>query len=559
MRIKIFSAVERFSRKTRIFAVTTALGLAFLLSAAVDNSFELVKNLDIFYSVVKELDAFYVDEIDHGKVVKSGIESMLEALDPYTNYIPESKIEDLRFMTTGNYGGIGALIRKSGNRTVITDPYEGLAGQKAGLRAGDILLRIDDFDTENQDIESVSEKLKGLPGTTLKIMIERFGQPKPMEFSVVRENIHISSIPYYALLENQIGYIQFNNFTQNCAEELKNSLDSLMTQGATSLILDLRGNPGGLLDEAITICNLFIPKGQLIVSTKGKMKQWNRDYVTTSEPFAPKIPVVVMVNRGSASASEIVAGALQDMDRGVVLGTRTFGKGLVQATRPLSYNAQLKLTTAKYYIPSGRCIQALDYSHRNEDGSVGTIPDSLVSEFTTKNGRKVYDGGGIKPDIEIEPKIMSRVTTGLYIENHIFDFATQYAVKNPQIASPESFSITEADYNDFKEFMKQRKFNYELESNQKLNDLIKSLKQEKYYETVETEVKAIEERIKQDVQKDLTVFKDEITKLLNEEITSRYYYQRGRIQYYLRHDNELDSAKSVLNNLNRYNAILNAR
>jgi carboxyl-terminal processing protease len=559
MTIKLLSAAKHFSRKTRLMAMAAALGLAIIFTSAVDNSFEVVKNLDIFYSVVRELEAFYVDEIDHGKLVKDGIDNMLETLDPYTNYIPESKIEDLRFMTTGNYGGIGALIRKSGNRTVITDPYEGMPGQKAGLKAGDILLRIDDFDTENQNIESVSEKLKGLPGTAIKVTIERPGQPKPMEFTVLRENIHISSIPYFTLLENQTGYIQFNNFTQNCAVELKKTLDSLLTQGATSLILDLRGNPGGLLDEAITICNLFLPKGQLIVSTKGKMKQWNRDYLTTNEPFAPKLPVVVLVNRGSASASEIVAGALQDMDRGVVLGTRTFGKGLVQATRPLSYNAQLKLTTAKYYIPSGRCIQALDYSHRNEDGSVGTVPDSLVSEFKTKNGRKVYDGGGIKPDIEIESKTLSRVTTGLYIENHIFDFATQYAIKNPKIAQPESFSITEADYTTFMEFMKTRKFNYELESNKKLTDLVKTLKQEKYFESVKDDVKAIEEKIKQDIQKDLTVFKDEITKLLNEEITSRYYYQRGRIQFYLRHDSELDSAKAILNNLDRYNAMLSPK
>ena len=386
--MNIFKHTNRISKRLRVIIAVACVGLTILLTGAVDNSFEVIKNLDIFYTVVNELDQFYVDEIDHGKLIKDGIDKMLETLDPYTNYIPESKIEDLRFMTTGNYGGIGALIRKSGKRAVIADPYEGLAGQKAGLRAGDILLKIDDFDTENQNIEAISEKLKGTPGTSMKVLVERYGESKPIEFNVVREHIHINPIPYYTVFDNNIGYVQFNNFTQNCAGELKSTIDSLLNQGAKSLILDLRGNPGGLLDEAILICNLFLPKGQLIVSTKGKVQQWNRDFVTTKEPFVPKMPVVVLVNRGSASASEIVAGALQDMDRGVVMGTRTFGKGLVQTTRPLSYNAQIKLTTAKYYIPSGRCIQALDYSNRNEDGSVGNIPDSLVSEFTTKTDEK---------------------------------------------------------------------------------------------------------------------------------------------------------------------------
>ena len=456
--MNISKHTNRISKKLRVIIAVACVGLAVLFTGAVDNSFEVVKNLDIFYTVVKELDQFYVDEINHGKLIKDGIDKMLETLDPYTNYIPESKIEDLRFMTTGNYGGIGALIRKSGKRAVIADPYEGLAGQKAGLRAGDILLKIDDFDTENQNIEAISEKLKGTPGTSMKVLVERYGESKPIEFNVVREHIHINPIPYYTVFDNNIGYVQFNNFTQNCAGELKSTIDSLLNKGAKSLILDLRGNPGGLLDEAILICNLFLPKGQLIVSTKGKVQQWNRDFVTTKEPFVPKMPVVVLVNRGSASASEIVAGALQDMDRGIVMGTRTFGKGLVQTTRPLSYNAQIKLTTAKYYIPSGRCIQALDYSHRNEDGSVGNIPDSLVSEFTTKNGRKVYDGGGIKPDIELKTKTMSRLTTELYVGNHIFDFATQYASKHNSIDKPDIFSITDQDFIDFIEFVKHANY-----------------------------------------------------------------------------------------------------
>ncbi len=543
-------------RKRTLLWICAALCSVALLTAAVDNSFELVKNLDIFYSVVKELDAFYVDEINPGKLIPKAIDEMLSSLDPYTNFIPESKIEDLRFMTTGSYGGIGALIGKKSDRAVVTEPYEGLPAQKAGIKAGDIILKIDDFDTKGKDIESVSEKLKGLQGTPVKIMVERVGHSKPLTFTVVRENIHISSVPYYTMYPDNIGYIQFNNFTQNCTKEVSQAIDSLVKAGATSLILDLRGNPGGLLDEAISICNLFIPKGQLIVSTKGKMKQWNRDYLTMREPQWPKIPIVVMVNRSSASASEIVAGALQDLDRGVIVGSRTFGKGLVQATRPLSYNAQLKLTTAKYYIPSGRCIQALDYSHRNEDGSVGTIPDSLISEFKTKNGRKVYDGGGILPDVIVEIGKMSRIASELYVQNHIFDFATQYAATHPTITSPEKFTISDLEYQEFIRFMSGREFKYELESSAKLKKLIESLKEEKYLDKVTEEINLLSKKMEQNLQSDLMTFKDEIIRLLNQEIISRYYYQKGRIQYLLRNDPELDSALNILRTHERYKSIL---
>lgn len=550
---------KQASKKTRIVLAAVTMSAVLLASASVDNSFEIVKNLDIFYTLIKELDRYYVDEIDNGKLIKDGIDRMLNNLDPYTVYVPESKVEDLRFMTTGSYGGIGATVRKSGKRAIIAEPYEGKAGQKAGLRAGDILLKIDDFDTENQEIEAVSDKLKGAPGTPLQISVERYGHSKPLEFTVIRENIHISSISYFTMLDSTIGYVQFSSFTQNCTQELKSAIDSLQHKGAKSLILDLRGNVGGLLEEAITICNLFLPKGQLIVSTKGKMKQWNRDYNTATDPFLPKIPVVVLVNRGSASASEIVAGAIQDLDRGVIMGTRTFGKGLVQAPRPLSYGAQLKLTTAKYYIPSGRCIQALDYSHRNEDGSVGTIPDSLISEFTTKNGRKVYDGGGITPDVELKPKMLSKLTTELYVENHIFDYATQYAAANPKIQDPAKFSINDSDYDKFVTFVKDKKVEYNQESQQILDDLVKALKQENYYATVENDLKTIENKIRRDIEKDLIVSKDEILKLINEEIVSRYYYQKGRIQNYLQHDHEIDSAVALLYNKTRYKQLLNIK
>lgn len=543
-------------KKTGILLTIIATALVLLFAQAVDNSFETVKNLDIYYTLIKELDTYYVDEIETGKIVKTSIEKMLETLDPYTNYIPESKIEDLRFMTTGNYGGIGTLVRKTGKRPVITDVYEGFPGQKAGIRAGDIVLKIDDFDTDNQNLEDVSEKLKGLPGTTVKVLVERLGQENPIEIPIVRESIHINPISYYEILENNVGYIQFNNFTHNGAEEFRTALDSLTKKGATSLIIDLRGNPGGLLDEAVSICNFFIPKGIQVVSTKGKMKQWNHNYFTSNDPVAPKIPVVVLVNRASASASEIVAGALQDLDRGVIIGSRTFGKGLVQTTRPLSYNAQLKITTAKYYVPSGRCIQAIDYSNRNEDGSVGTVPDSLVSEFKTKNGRKVYDGGGIKPDIETESPVMSIISTELYIDNIIFDFATKYHSTHPTIESPKDFSITDEEYQQFIDFVNNKNFEYSLGSTQKLKELVESLKEEKYYQSVEMQIKQMEELLKDEPQRDLLTFKGEVTKLINEEIVSRYHYQRGRIMNYLKHDTEIDSAIHILKNSERYNAIL---
>ena len=547
----------KFFKKTGIFLVAIAIAFTLLFTNFVDNSFEIVKHLDIYYTLFKELDSYYVDEINPGELVETSINKMLETLDPYTVFIPESRIEDLRLMTTGTYGGIGTLVRKDKNRVIITDPYEGFPGQKAGLKAGDVIMRVDDFDTENQTIDAVSEKLKGSQGTTVKIVVQRIGQPKLLEFSIVRENIHINSVPFFDMLNDNIGYIMFNNFTQKSSDEFRTALDSLMKRGATSLIIDLRGNPGGLMDEAVSICNFFVPKGLQIVSTKGKMRQWNLNYFTTNEPVASKIPLVVMVNSGSASASEIVAGAIQDLDRGVVVGSRTFGKGLVQVPRPLSYNAQLKLTTAKYYIPSGRCIQALDYSNRNEDGSVGNIPDSLVSEFKTKNGRKVYDGGGIKPDIETETEKLSMIATELFIENIIFDFATHYWAANPTIGDAKDFSITDADYQQFINFVESRNFQYSLGSAKKLNELIESLKQEKYYEIVESQINALKEELKNEPKKDLLNFKDEVKRLLNDEIVSRYYYQRGRILNYLKQDNELKTAVEILKNPEKYKAILN--
>ncbi|HQN93368.1 MAG TPA: S41 family peptidase, partial [Prolixibacteraceae bacterium] len=398
----------------------------------IDNkNFEIAKNLDIYFSLFRELNTFYVDEIDAGKLVKESIDDMLTSLDPYTTYIPESDIEDFRFMTTGEYGGIGALISKHGDEIMISEPYENFPAHKSGLRAGDVLLEVSGKSTAGMSTEDVSNLLKGSAGQEIKVKIKRYGEKKPLELNIVREKIVIDPISYYGMLDDETGYIYLSNFTKDCGEKVKKTFLELKEEkGAKKLILDLRGNPGGLLMEAVNICNIFIPKDQEVVSTKGKVSEWDKSYKTTGAPVDTLIPIAVIVNRGSASASEIVAGTIQDLDRGVIIGSRTFGKGLVQTTRDLSYNTKLKVTTAKYYIPSGRCIQALDYSHRNEDGSVGHIPDSLISEFSTRNGRKVYDGGGVVPDILVEEKSLSNLSVGLITQFKMFDYATKFRTEN---------------------------------------------------------------------------------------------------------------------------------
>ncbi|HQL69319.1 MAG TPA: S41 family peptidase, partial [Bacteroidales bacterium] len=392
-----------------------------------DKSFETVKHLDIFYSLYKEVDLFYVDELDPSKTIGTAIDAMLESLDPYTVYITESEIEDLRFMTTGEYGGVGALIRKHNEFVVISEPYENYPAQKAGLRAGDAIVSIDGKSMKDKNTSDVSELLKGQPNTVVKLLIRRPGVENDMEFSLTRMEIKIPSVPHYQLLEGNIAYIQLSSFTNTAASEVKDAfLELKKDKELKGVILDLRGNPGGLLIEAVKICNIFVDKGQTVVSTKGKVAQWDKTYLTTDTPVDAGIPLVVLVNRGSASASEIVSGCIQDLDRGVIVGQRTFGKGLVQTTRDLSYNTKLKVTTAKYYIPSGRCIQALDYTHRNEDGSVGRVPDSLVSEFSTLHGRKVFDGGGVLPDIITETETFSNIAVSLLPKNIISDFATWF-------------------------------------------------------------------------------------------------------------------------------------
>ena len=508
---------------------------------------ELVKNLDIYYTLFRELNMFYVDETDPEDLVTTSIDAMLSSLDPYTTYIPESDMDDFKFQTTGEYGGIGSLIRRSGESVIIADPYEGFPAAKSGIRAGDVILEVDGTPVSDMAIESVSENLKGKPGTSLDILIERYGEPDPLEFTLVREKITIRNVPYYGMLDPQTGYIRISNFTTGAGQEVEAAYNSLKKEHELkSLVLDLRSNPGGLLIEAVRICNLFVNKGELIVSTKGKVKQWDSEYVTQREPLDTEIPLVVMVNRGSASASEIVAGALQDLDRAVIVGQRTFGKGLVQTSRPLKYNAQLKVTTAKYYIPSGRCIQALDYTNRNEDGSVGTIPDSLISEYQTRNGRLVYDGGGVQPDFEVVPEMLSEITLQLYTQNMIFDYATRYRSTHLAIDSPESFSISNKEYESFKSFVEDQDFEFKTASEQAFDELVKTAVREKYYDLAKEQFSVLEEKLSHNNLKDLETFQEEIRQILTEEIVNRYYYQAGRIISQIREDQQLDKAMEVL-------------
>ncbi|MDD3740056.1 MAG: S41 family peptidase [Bacteroidales bacterium] len=548
--------------KTNRIVLVGFIALFFSLSLSsysqeTDNNFETVKNLDVFYSLYKELNLYYVDPIVPGEIIKKGIEGMLKSLDPYTVYIPESQIEDIKFITTGQYGGIGAIIRKSGDFTVIAQPYENSPAAIAGLLPGDIIIEIDNKSIKGISSDQVSELLRGEPETSVQLKIKRPNEENDLSFTVIRKEIKRNSVPYFGLADENIGYIALDDFTNTAAKEVQEAFLSLKKEyDISSLIIDLRGNPGGLLIEAVKICNLFVPKGEHIVSTKGKVAQWDKTYTSSAEPLDTEIKIVVLVNRGSASASEIVAGAIQDLDRGVILGQRTFGKGLVQTTRELSYNGVLKVTTAKYYIPSGRCIQALDYSNRNDDGSVGNVPDSLITEFKTKNGRKVYDGGGIMPDLVVEPELFSNIATSLIIKNLLFDYAVYFHSLNPEIPPADKFVFTDTDYENFVNWVKDKDFDYETKSEEYLRLLIETAKEEKYYNEASQELEMLMTKFSHDKNKDLMMFKDEITDIICQEIVVKYYYEKGAIMYGLKNDPEIREAVRILNDEQEYKNLL---
>jgi carboxyl-terminal processing protease len=550
--------MKKMTKKARLFFVGTFTGIAIMALVSFDNYFEISKNLEIYSAIMKELNIYYVDEIKPGDLTKTGVDAMLESLDPYTVYIPESMVEDHRMSTTGQYGGIGAVVRKKGDYVVITEPYENSPAQKAGLQAGDLIVEVAGQSTKGKSTDDVVKFLRGAPNTSVQMKVKREGVSTEVVIDLTREEIKIPNVPYYGMIDNEIGYIKLKGFTNNAGGDVNAALTDLKQKnaGMKGVILDLRGNPGGLLREAINVVNVFVDKNQTVVSTKGKVTEWNKTYKTINAATDQNVPLAVLVDRGSASASEIVSGTIQDLDRGVIIGQRSFGKGLVQTTRPLIYNAQLKLTTSKYYIPSGRCIQALDYSHRNADGSVGSIPDSLRSKFKTKSGRFVYDGGGIYPDVSIKPRKYSHILQSLVINNLIFDYATIYKSKHPQIASARDFVLTEADYTDFITFLQDKSYEYKTESEKLLDEFKKIAEKEHYYNDLQVEFDALVTKKKATKSNDLQKFKPEIIEFITEEIVSRYYYQKGRIESSFANDAELKEAVAILKDNNRYKTIL---
>ncbi|MBR4146911.1 MAG: S41 family peptidase [Bacteroidales bacterium] len=539
----------------------------FLIGQEKQNNFEISKSIDIYNSLLRELNLNYVDEINPAELNEAAIDAMLEGLDPYTVFIPESEIENYKLMTTGEYGGIGALIQYDGEYTRISDPYEGWPAQKAGLQAGDAILSINGVDAHKKPTDQVSELLKGQPGTEVTIKIKRYGSDTPIEKTLKREKVKIDNIPYATVFDNGIGYVSFNSFTKDAANELKQHLiDMKKNHDLKGFIIDLRGNGGGLMNEAVDIVNLFIPKGKPVVFTKGKSQHAGSVYSTSNQPVDEQIPLAILVDGGSASASEIVSGAIQDYDRGVIIGQRTFGKGLVQNILPLTYNTQMKVTIAKYYIPSGRCIQEIDYSkngkRRTENDSLNSqlstpnSQDTLGKPFTTMAGRTVYEGHGITPDIKIEPRKYATATAYLYAKNYIFDYATKFAYEHKSIAPAKEFKIDDATYNDFMNFVKEKKFTYTTESEKKLKELKKMAKEEGYLESLQPQLESLEKRLQDDKENDLIKNRRDIEELLRLEIVGRYYYQVGRIMASLENDEDLEEAFNVLLNKNKYESIL---
>ncbi len=539
--------------------VTLIIGL-FVQAKNSDSYFEVSKNLDIYATLFKELNASYVDPIEPGKLVKVGIDAMLDDLDPYTNYITESDIEEYEFQTTGRYGGIGATMRRKDDQTYVGDVYENSPSQKAGLHPGDLIISIDNQAVKGKTIDEISLLLKGAPGAQLNMKVKDAYNGQEVSKMIIRGEVELSSVPYAGLIgtDKNTAYVRLTQFTPSCARIVRDALDSLKKAkpDMSGVVLDLRNNPGGLLDEAISLCNIFVDRGQLVVSTKGKAQDWDKDFKTSDAPWDTKIPLTVLVNHSSASASEIVAGTMQDLDRGVIIGERSYGKGLVQTTRPLGYNARLKLTTARYYTPSGRCIQVLDYAHRNADGSVGAVPDSLKKEYHTKGGRRVLSGGGVEPDVAMVQPEICKIGIALYTKNYIFDYATQYVRNHPTIGPAETFSLSPTEWDAFTKWLEGKDYSYKSETETALDSLQKTAVREKYYDAAKGEITALRTKVGHDKKLDLQKNEKEVKGLLESEIVSRYYYLRGRLAQGLNDDDEVTKALAILAQPTQYSALL---
>lgn len=523
------------------------------------NDFEIAKNVDIFVSILKELNDKYADEISPGKLTQTAIDAMLKSLDPYTVYYPESEIENFRMMTTGQYGGVGALIQQHGKDVVISEPYDGSPSQKAGLRAGDIVRKVNGQSLEGKNSSDVSAAMKGQPGSTLVLEVFRPSANKNMTFNIIREEIKLPNIPYSGMLDNEVGYVKLDQFTEKAGSEVREAFLKLKDQGMKYFILDLRDNGGGLLNEAVNIMNIFVDRGVQIVETKGKIPEQQRVHKTMAPVTDKDIPVVVLVNEHSASASEIVSGAFQDLDRGVIVGKKSFGKGLVQNVLPLDYNTSLKITVAKYYIPSGRCVQNIEYFEKDTAKGAFKIPDSLAVAFKTKNGRTVYDKGGVEPDVLTTDTLFSEVLASLVTHNLIFDFANDYRAKHDTIIAADKFSVDDKLYGEFVAFLKDKDYSYKTETEELLEELKKAAEDDKVFKNIEAYYNQLKSKLEEEKSQDLQKFKDEISKYLASEIVVRYYYQKGRILNLLSDDKDIAVAKSILKDQARYKSILSPK
>jgi len=548
--------ILKLGRK-KLIVVALVIVSGTLFAFTIGNEFQLSKNLEIYFSVIRNLNQHYVDGINPDKLIKKSIDAMLEDLDPYTTFIPEDEVSDLQFITTGKYGGIGSSIRMKGEYVMIAEPYENTPACKAGLKAGDLIVAIDGVSTKDKNSSDVSSLLKGTPGTDLEITVKRHGKENNLKFIVTRQEIAIPTIQYYDMLTDSIGYINLSGFKSNSINEFIDAYNHLKeNDNFSSLVIDLRGNLGGLLNQSVEIANLFIDKDELIVYTKGRDEDSMKEYKTISKPLDTKIPIVFLTSRSSASASEILAGSFQDLDRGVIVGQRTFGKGLVQKTMPMSYNTILKVTSAKYYIPSGRCVQAIDFSHRNDDGSVGLIPDSLISEFKTRNGRIVKDGGGVTPDIVVTPEYLSKFSVELLRQDIIFDYVTEFCAENETIPATADFNISDSEYEKFVAFAKKKDFSFETETEKEIEKVIEIAKKEKYYEKSKEIFDKLKGKFSAEVFQDFYTFKEEISQMLKQEIVTRYYYRAGLIEASVSEDKTVHEAIRLLRNPQEYKKIL---